>query len=138
MDTMKSRKTMNTMKGYIIALLLVLIVSACGKMPINGDLDGRWQIMKIAYASGEEEMPERAYYSVALHTINLMKVGVSNQTGNMEYTGDSLFVVMPVSKVEDLLPFGMNGTEQRFGVKELTSKHLVLQSDYARLEFRKF
>ena len=96
------------MKRYIIGALLLLMAGACGKMPINGDLDGRWQIMKIAYASGEEENPERAYYSVALHTINLMKVD------------------------------GMNGTEQRFGVKELTSKHLVLQSDYARLEFRKF
>ncbi len=129
---------MDTMKRYIIAVLLILIVSACGKTPINGDLDGRWQIMKIEYASGEEETPERAYYSVALHTINLMQVGVTSQTGNMEYTGDSLFVEMPVSKIEDLLPFGMNGTEQRFGVKELTSKHLVLQSNYARLEFRKF
>ena len=129
---------MDTMKRYIIAVLLILIVSACGKTPINGDLDGRWQIMKIEYASGEEETPERAYYSVALHTINLMQVGVTNQTGNMEYTGDSLFVEMPVSKVKDLLPFGMNDTKQRFGVKELTSKHLVLQSDYARLEFRKF
>ena len=126
------------MKRYIIAVLLMLIVSACGKTPINGDLDGRWQIMKIEYASGEEETPERAYYSVALHTINLMQVGVTSQTGNMEYTGDSLFVEMPVSKIEDLLPFGMNDTKQRFGVKELTSKHLVLQSDYARLEFRKF
>ena len=126
---------MDTMKRYTIAVVLVLIVSACGKTPINGDLDGRWQIMKIEYTSGEEETPERAYYSVALHTINLMQVG---GTGNMEYTGDSLFVVMPISTVEDLLPFGMNGTEQRFGVKELTSKHLVLQSDYARLEFRKF
>ena len=129
---------MDTMKRYIIGALLLLMASACGKMPINGDLDGRWQIMKIEYASGEEEMPERAYYSVALHTINLMKVDVTSQTGNMEYTGDSLFVVMPISKVEDLLPFGMNGTEQRFGVKELTSKDLGLQSDYARLEFRKF
>ena len=129
---------MDTMNRYIIAVLLILIVSACGKTPINGDLDGRWQIMKIEYASGEEETPERAYYSVALHTINLMQVGVTSQTGNMEYTGDSLFVEMPVSKIEDLLPFGMNDTEQRFGVKELTSKHLVLQSDYARLEFRKF
>ena len=126
---------MDTMKRYTIAVLLVLIVSACGKTPINGDLDGRWQIMKIEYVSGEEE---RAYYSVALHTINLMQVGGTSQTGNMEYTGDSLFVVMPISTVENLLPFGMNGTEQRFGVKELTSKHLVLQSDYARLEFRKF
>ena len=129
---------MDTMKRYIIAVLLILIVSACGKTPINGDLDGRWQIMKIEYASGEEETPERAYYSVALHTINLMQVGVTSQTGNMEYTEDSLFVEMPVSKIEDLLPFGMNDTKQRFGVKELTSKHLVLQSDYARLEFRKF
>ena len=129
---------MDTMNRYIIAVLLILIVSACGKTPINGDLDGRWQIMRIEYASGEEETPERAYYSVALHTINLMQVGVTSQTGNMEYIGDSLFVEMPISKIEDLLPFGMNGTEQRFGVKELTSKHLVLQSDYARLEFRKF
>ena len=126
------------MKRYMIAILLMLIVGACGKMPINGDLDGRWQIMKIEYASGEEETPERAYYSVALHTINLMQVGVTSQTGNMVYTGDSLFVEMPISKIENLLPFGMNGTEQRFGVKELTSKQLVLQSDYARLEFRKF
>ena len=129
---------MDTMNRYIIAVLLILIVSACGKTPINGDLDGRWQIMKIEYASGEEETPERAYYSVALHTINLMQVDVTSQTGNMEYTEDSLFVVMPISKIEDLLPFGMNGTEQRFGVKELTSKHLILQSDFARLEFRKF
>ncbi|MCS2892775.1 lipocalin-like domain-containing protein [Parabacteroides faecis] len=126
------------MKRYMIAVLLMLIAGACGKMPVNGDLDGRWQIMKIEYASGEEETPERAYYSVSLHTINLMQVGVTSQTGNMEYTGDSLFVEMPISKIENLLPFGMNGTEQRFGVKELTSKHLVLQSDYARLEFRKF
>ena len=129
---------MDTMKRYIIGALLLLMASACGKMPINGDLDGRWQIMKIAYASGEEEAPERAYYSVVLHTINLMKVDVTSQTGNMEYTGDSLFVEMPISKIEDLLPFGMNDTKQRFGVKELTSKQLVLQSDYARLEFRKF
>ncbi|MCL3849944.1 lipocalin-like domain-containing protein [Parabacteroides leei] len=129
---------MDTMKKGVIFTLLILLISACGKMPINGDLDGRWQIMKIEYASGEEETPERAYYSVALHTINLMQVGVTKQTGNMEYTGDSLFVTMPISTVEDLLPFGMNGTEQRFGVKELSSKHLVLQSDYARLEFRKF
>lgn len=129
---------MDTMKKGMIFTLLVLLISACGKTPINGDLDGRWQIMKIEYASGEEETPERAYYSIALHTINLMQVGVTNQTGNMEYTGDSLFVTMPISSVEDLLPFGMNGTEQRFGVKELTSKQLVLQSDHARLEFRKF
>ena len=104
MDTMK--------KGFIIILLAVL-ASACGKLPINGDLDGRWQIMKIEYASGEEDTPERAYYSIALHTINLMQVGGGNQSGNMEYTGDSLFVTMPISTKEDLLPFGMDSTTFR-------------------------
>lgn len=130
MDTMKKR--------LILLLLLTVLVSACGKMPINGELDGRWQIMKIDYASREEETPERTYYSMSLHTINLMKVGVANQTGNMEYTGDSLFVVMPVSTKEQLLPFGMDSTVQHFAVKELSSKQLVLQSEYARLQFRKF
>lgn len=129
---------MDIMKKEIILTLIALLVSGCGKLPINGHLDGQWQIMKIEYASGEVETPERAYYSVSLHTINLMKVNVTSQTGNMEYTGDSLFVEMPISSVEDLRPFGMNSTEERFGVKELTKKHLVLQSDYARLEFRKF
>lgn len=129
---------MDIMKKEILLTLIAVIVSGCGKLPINGHLDGQWQIMKIEYASGEVETPERAYYSVALHTINLMKVGVTSQTGNMEYTGDSLFVEMPISSVENLRPFGMNNTEQRFGVKELTKKHLVLQSEYARLEFRKF
>lgn len=124
-------------RGFII-ILVILLAGGCGKLPINGDLDGRWQIMKIMYASGEEEVPERAYYSIALHTINLLKVDVSNQTGNMEYTGDSLFVVMPVSKKKDLLPFGMDNTVQHFAVKELSSEHLTLQSDYARLIFRKF
>lgn len=79
------------MKRYIITVLLVLTASACGKRPINGDLDGRWQIMNIEYTSGDEEIPERVYYNVALHTNNLMKVGSTSQTGNMKYTGDSLF-----------------------------------------------
>ena len=35
------------MKKGVIFTLLILLISACGKMPINGDLDGRWQIMKI-------------------------------------------------------------------------------------------
>ena len=46
---------MDTMKRYIIAVLLVLIVSACGKTPINGDLDGRWQIMKIEYNNSDND-----------------------------------------------------------------------------------
>ena len=46
--------SMNMMKRDIIAVLLTLIVSSCGKMPINGDLDGRWQIMKICIRRGRD------------------------------------------------------------------------------------
>lgn len=126
------------MKKVLMIVVILTQLIACSKLPINGKLDGRWQIMQIEYKDGREEHPERAYYSVSLHTINVMQVNGQGQTGNMEYTNDSLFVTMPVSTVDELRVFGMNDTEQRFAVKELTASRLVLESGYARISFRKF
>ena len=91
------------MKRYIIGALLLLMASACGKMPINGDLDGRWQIMKIEYASGEEDMPERAYYSVAIwHERN--GATLRRQRINIEASGSAIGLC-PVGVQEVLIQF---------------------------------
>lgn len=119
-------------------ILCCLLGSACSKLPINGDLDGQWQVQQIEYRSGETETPKQTYYNFSLHTVNLMQVGGSFAAGNMQYSGDSLWISMPVSPLEKLRPFGMNQKDTRFAVEKLTSSHLVLQSDYARLSFRKF
>lgn len=123
-----------------LALLLwgLILFVGCGKLPINGDLDGQWQILEIRYADGRIETPERAYYCVQLHTITLRQVSGPNQTGNMVYEGDQLRIDMPLSDVSDLRVFGLDDTEETFTVTELSSSRLVLTSDYARLTLRKF
>lgn len=123
-----------------LALLLwgLILFVGCGKLPINGDLDGQWQILEIRYADDRIETPERAYYCVQLHTITLRQVNGPNQTGNMVYEGDQLSLDMPLSDVSDLRVFGLDDTKETFTVTELSSSRLVLTSDYARISFRKF
>ena len=113
-------------------------MTGCGKLPINGDLDGQWQILEIRYADDRIETPERAYYCVQLHTITLRQVNGPNQTGNMVYKGDQLSLDMPLSDASDLRVFGLDDTKETFTVTELSSSRLVLTSDYARISFRKF
>ena len=40
--------------------------------------------------------------------------------------------------VEKLLPYGINALETTFDVLKADGKHLILQSDYATLEFTSF
>lgn len=126
------------MRQLLLLLWGLILFVGCGKLPINGDLDGQWQILEIRYADGRVETPERAYYCVQLHTITLRQVSGPNQTGNMVYEGDQLRIDMPLSDVNDLRVFGLDDTEETFTITELSSSRLVLTSDYARLTLRKF
>lgn len=126
------------MRQCLLILWCLILLTGCGKLPINGDLDGQWQILEIRYADDRIETPERAYYCVQLHTITLRQVNGPNQTGNMVYEGDQLSLDMPLSDVSDLRVFGLDDTKETFTVTELSSSRLVLTSDYARISFRKF
>lgn len=126
------------MRQCLLILWCLILLTGCGKLPINGDLDGQWQILEIRYADDRIETPERAYYCVQLHTITLRQVNGPNQTGNMVYEGDQLRIDMPLSDVSDLRVFGLDDTKETFTVTELSSSRLVLTSDYARISFRKF
>lgn len=131
-------KRINLKNILFLLMGFTLFLTSCGKMPINGDLDGQWQILAIQYTDGRVENPERAYYCVQLHTITLRQVNGPNRTGNMTYEGDQLSFVMPTSTVDQLRVFGLNDTQETFTVTELTSNRLVLTSDYAQITFRKF
>ena len=125
-------------------LLVTFIFSYCGKMPINGKLDGRWQLMVINYhADGEQEKPEYTYYDFALHLMQFRQTratdgGYGYINGRFNHVGDSLHVRMIRQNKNVAKRFGLNDTIQHFSVEKLTNKRMVLNSDYARLEFRKF
>jgi hypothetical protein len=122
----------------LLTVIMLLAVGSCSKNPINGDLDGQWQIMSIVYSDGHMEIPEQLYYCFSLHTVYLSAPG-SGVGGNMVYEGDKLSLdIAHAEKATDLLPWGINSIVTNFDVVELTSSKLTLKSEYATIEFRKF
>lgn len=126
------------MKKIVWLMGMLLTMAACQKAPINGKLDGRWQLMSIEYPNGASESPERTYYSVQLHMINLYKVGVANLYGTFAHEDDSLYIEVRQASKEAVESFGINDTIVSLSVETLTSKKMVLNGPYARLSFRKF
>ena len=85
------------MKKYILLLVIATLIS-CGKIPINGDLDGRWQLMQVEYHTTKEiRSPEFTYFDVNLHLMQLKKIvgGTDRPDGinaRFTHTEDSLFI----------------------------------------------
>ncbi|MEG1562471.1 MAG: lipocalin-like domain-containing protein [Bacteroides sp.] len=126
------------MKQIGVLTVILLCLTACGKQYEYRHLDGMWQMRRIQYTSGETEQAENLYYSFQLHIINIRKLEHGEYYGKFCYTGDSMHVDIKDAPVGEMKVFGMNDTIQHFKVEQLTSSKLVLQSAYARLEFRKY
>lgn len=135
------------MKQIILCLCLLLGVCSCDKKPINGKLDGRWQLMTIEYNDGSIKECERIYCSIQLHTVELMDKGTAPLT-LMGHFSSTDGVVMGEFKYqtnmeatateEDLNRFGLNTSVTHFEVEKAAGSKMVLKSDYARLTYRKF
>lgn len=126
-----------------ISVLLITLIS-CGKTPINGDLDGRWQLMKVEFHTNHVTVePEFTYFDVNLHLMQLKKIkGNTDRPGSVnarfEHTDDSLFIRTIQSDKSTVRKFGLCDTVQHFLVEKLTGGKMILDSDSSRLEFRKF
>lgn len=130
-------------KSILILVAIVALLGSftgCRKTPVNGDLDGQWQVMKIDYKDSIDVVPDQIYYCFFLHTVNLSRVGGVNIGGNMQYdeSGKTLRLQFPYNDGKSLNLWGMDASETLFEIKELTSKRLVLESDIAFVELRKF
>lgn len=110
---------------------------SCQKEPINGDLDGMWQLMKIEYAKDNSSVsPTQLYYCIQLHMVYLQ--GKTGCSGTFAHSGDSVHIVIRQRKAANVAPYGMNDTIQHFYIEQLSPQKMTLRSSYASLSFRKF
>lgn len=121
-------------------IFIVAFSTGCRKAYINGDLDGQWQVMSIEYQDGTLVSPERTYYRINLHTMQLFAVGYGQQTANMTYDRDeaSIYCDFPRSDVKALSRYGISSNPVNFKILEMTSKKLVLSTDGTVISCRKF
>ena len=107
-----------------------------------------WQLMSIDRTDGTytDTKEKRIYYNVKLHLMQLRQQGGSTYLGRFTQTDDSLFIYNMVldgnnaqaATLDDLSPFGLFDTYERFGIEKLTAQRMVLRSHNALLTFRKW
>ena len=136
---------------------LLALVTACEKKPIDGNIEGMWKLEQFttrADGTVHRDCP-RIFYSIQLQIVELAEKqcthGYGTYVGHFYLNEDHSQAVMKDFKyrqstgdngedvpVEKLLPYGINATETTFDILKADGKRLVLQSDYATLEFTSF
>ena len=141
---------------FVVAVLLFL-VSGCKKEPVNGSIEGHWQLLEFTILESGEVVPcERLFYGITHKVTKVCEKqgthGYRECSALTEYRDHESVLVLKDFKVfdaeakvavdatvEQLLPFGIdNPKETVFRVVESSHKNMVLESDYARVVLRRF
>ncbi|MDE7110077.1 MAG: lipocalin-like domain-containing protein [Muribaculaceae bacterium] len=123
---------------------MLFLFSSCQKSPINGNLDGQWQVMAVTPQPEVELLQTRIYYCFSLHTCQLSFYGPGPWTaGNiLQYTDKSLVLEFPYANSEEsvikLRQYGINTNPVSFTIETLTKEKMVLRDGDTVVELRKF
>lgn len=142
---------------FMSAVLLVTVNTACDKLPMNGDLDGMWQLVSEERDSVTTNLLDtRHYISFQLHTAQFSTLtNTRSFYSRFRHTSDSLQfyticynstnateaddnVPVTADSLSQLAPWGIYELTPTFRIVKLNDHALVLQSSYSRLTFRKF
>ena len=142
---------------YILLFVLGTLVTSCDKVPVNGKLDGMWQLMEIVTPAGITDVkPHKTYISFQLNLSEWQKGGIIYYA-HFGRTGDYLlfYDMYSPAKSSDtnyddhrvtqedidrgaLEPWGIYSLNPAFLILELTGSNMTLLGGDAMLKFRKF
>ena len=145
----------------VFGVLLVVLLSGCDKTPINGDLDGMWQLQSIETPEGTTQTKERrVYLCIQLHLAEWWNPAQMNEFhffSHFTHQGDSLCFFdlcrasahtatgsddTPLTAKEmaegALESWGIHTLDTRYRIRRLSSRHLELEKDDTVYAFRKF
>lgn len=146
----------NLIKFKYVLLFLCLQLISCEKAPIRPDVEGFWRLERYTLLSTDETVEcNRLYYSITRLVTEVSDRGDNGFGAYIARTGyedNENALVLSDFKIrwntsdshEDapvwgLLYYGINSREEtRFRIIHCNSSTMTLQSDYARLELRKF
>lgn len=124
------------MRKIIYILLATAMLAACQKADHNGDLGGNWKLLKIEDTITGDVTNKR--YEDRFWAIQLDLIQIGNGKGRFQHVGDSLYIQM-IYKTSSPEAYGLyNQDNARYKVEHLSHKKMILHSEFALLEFRKF
>lgn len=141
-----------------IILFTIFNVLACDKTPVNGPLDGQWQLMSIATNKDTRETKaEQTYLCFQLQLTQWFQAGRQSYYAHFTLRADSIrffdFVhtsrqtavgdndewITPREMNEGIMDaWGIHSVDITYHVKQLNGNSLVLEREDTVLTFRKF
>lgn len=119
------------------------MIPGCQKAPINGDLDGQWQVMTVEPEAPETIITERMYYCFSLHTCQLSMYGSGIwASGNIVFNNNLLTLDFPDANsdlnIARLKQYGIYSNPVTFTIEHLDKNKLILRDGEVTISLRKF
>ena len=117
---MKFSKTTYITKFLSVVSVLLITMTSCQKSPINGDLDGQWQVMSVEPEPSYTEpgYDTRLYYCFSLHVCQLSIPGLVWISGTLEYSPGHVTIYFPKDLTSQekriLMQYGINSNTVNF------------------------
>ena len=135
------KKTMRKIIGYmtvtVCAVLLAGLVQGCTKEPLDDDVEGFWQLKTfVVKETGDTVTCHRLYYGITRMVTEVSETQLVlsdfKVRANTSDNGQD-------APVEMLRHFGIDSQKETvFDIVHCDGRTMTLESDYARLELRKF
>lgn len=131
---------------YYLPLLAVLLIStinftSCQKAPINGNLDGQWEVMEVN-PEPQRVVDNRLFYNFYLHVCQLTFYGDFFLDGNIRYNDKTLWIEFPYEldeyQISVLKQYGIEENPITFEVDFPSKNKMVLTTAYNQITLRKF
>ena len=155
------KKTMRKIIGYmavtVCTVLLAGLVEGCTKEPLDDDVEGFWQLKTfVVKETGDTVTCHRQYNGITRMVTEVSEKqgteGYGSYIGRTEYRKNGTQLVLSDFKVrantsdngqdapvEMLRHFGIDSQKETvFDIVHCDGRTMTLESDYARLELRKF
>ena len=138
-------------------ILITQMLVGCDKVPMNGDLDGQWQLMEIQTPEGTRDVRDsRTYLSIQLHLCQWNHINMAYYS-YFVHKGDSIrfynFVHSSLHRTKEddnervtakemseglMDAWGIHSCDARYRIMQLNADKLELESADTLLFFRKF
>lgn len=157
MKQLSINNLINSSTSILLTLLfLCLQLISCEKAPIRSDVEGFWRLERYTVLSTDETIEcTRLYYSITRLVTEVSDKGGNGFGAYIARTGyednENTLVLSDFkvrggtadngedAPVEGLRNYGINSREEtKFRIIDCDGKTMTLESDYARLELRKF
>lgn len=158
MKQLSINNLINSSTSILLTLLfLCLQLISCEKAPIRSDVEGFWKLERFTVLSTDETVEcENLYYSITRYLTEVSERNGTNgydaYIGRTGYEDNEKTLLIRDFKirggvgdtgenapVKGLRHYGINSqSETKFQIIHCDGKTMTLQSDYARLELKKF